>query len=152
MEIGTLAIGIIIGLVIGGALGAVLFKSMSASSQEKPGHNEQELKALLAIQARQHLDLSRKALNEIQGKTSELARQLNDYEESLTHATTSSEDTKETFFGEHASLFLRNNLQSNKHDLALAQPDAQPRDFANSGSGVFVGVEAEVEKENKSQA
>lgn len=152
MEIGTLAIGIIIGLVIGGALGAVLFKSLSASSEKKLGHNEQELKALLALQARQHLDLSRNALNEIQSKTAELARQLNDYEETLTQATTSNEDTKDTFFGEHASLFLRNNLQSNKHDIALAQPDAQPRDFANSGSGVFVGVEAEVEKENKSQA
>ncbi|MBF7074900.1 DUF1043 family protein [Glaciecola sp. MH2013] len=154
MEIGTLVVGIIIGLVVGIATGAlvayVLMKSAANASDQKMSHTEQELKALLAIQARQHLDVSRNALADIQLKSEELAKQLTEYENSLTQATTSGEESKDTFFGEHASLFLRNNLKNDKQDLALAQPDAQPRDFANSGSGVFVGSEAGAKEENKS--
>jgi uncharacterized membrane-anchored protein YhcB (DUF1043 family) len=152
MEIGTLIIGIVIGLVIGGTLGFVALKAMQSNSVEKASHSEAELKALLAIQARQHLDVSRKALADIQGRTADLVSQLNDYEESLTEATASGDETTSTFFGEHASLFLRNSLETSKHDIALAQPDAQPRDFANTGSGVFVGVDTKASKENKSQS
>ncbi|MFT5713337.1 MAG: hypothetical protein ACI9DQ_001749, partial [Glaciecola sp.] len=66
-------------------------------------------------------------------------------------ATMSAADSKDSFFGEHASVFLRNSVKANKNDLALAQPDTQPRDFANSGSGVFDGVKAKSSKENKLQ-
>jgi hypothetical protein len=151
MEIGTLITGIIIGLIIGGIIGFIIVKNMQSNSASKVNHNEAELKALLAIQARQHLDISRQALTDIQNKTAALATHLNDYEESLTQATKSAGDSKDSFFGEHASVFLRNSLKANKNDLALAQPDTQPRDFANSGSGVFVGVKAKASKENKSQ-
>jgi hypothetical protein len=151
MEIGTLILGIIIGLVIGGILGLVAFRTMQSNSQKKVNHTEDERKALLAIQARQHLDISRQALTDIQNRTAELASHLNEYEESLTQATMSAGEVKETFFGEHASVFLRNSLEAHKKDLALAQPDTQPRDFANSGSGVFVGVASKAQKKNKSQ-
>jgi len=151
MEIGTLIIGIIIGLVIGGILGLIVFRTMQSNSQQKVNHTEDERKALLAIQARQHLDISRQALTDIQNRTAELASHLNEYEDSLTQATTSAGEVKETFFGEHASVFLRNSLEAHKKDLALAQPDTQPRDFANSGSGVFVGADAKTVKKNKSQ-
>jgi hypothetical protein len=151
MEIGTLIIGIIIGLVIGGILGLVVFRTMQSNSQQKVNHTEDERKALLAIQARQHLDISRQALTDIQNRTAELASHLNEYEDSLTQATTSAGEVKETFFGEHASVFLRNSLEAHKKDLALAQPDTQPRDFANSGSGVFVGADTRKVKKNKSQ-
>jgi len=151
MEIGTLIIGIIIGFIIGCILGFIAVKNMQSNPDNKVNHTEAERKALLAIQARQHLDISRQALTDIQNKTADLASHLNDYEESLTQATTSSGDTKDSFFGEHATVFLRNSLKANKNDLALAQPDTQPRDFANSGSGVFVGAKAKTSKENKSQ-
>jgi uncharacterized membrane-anchored protein YhcB (DUF1043 family) len=151
MEIGTLVIGIIIGLIIGGLSGFISVKSMKSKKVQKASHTEEELKALLAIQARHHLDISRQALAGIQNKTAELAGQLNSYESSLKKATSSAGDTKDAYFGEHASAFLRNNLKTSKNDLALAQPDAQPRDFANSGSGVFVGLVAETVKENKSE-
>ena len=146
MEIGTLIIGIIIGLVIGGISGLVVIRTMRSNSQQKVNHTEDERKALLAIQARQHLDISRQALTDIQNRTAELANHLNEYEDSLTQATTSAGEVKETFFGEHASVFLRNSLETHKKDLALAQPDTQPRDFANSGSGVFVGANAKTVK------
>ena len=151
MEIGTLIIGIIIGLVIGGILGLVAFRAMQSNSQQKNNHTEDERKALLAIQTRQHLEISRQALTDIQNRTAELASHLNDYEDSLAQATTSAGEVKESFFGEHASVFLRNSLEAHKKDLALAQPDTQPRDFANSGSGVFVGVDTKAIKKNKSQ-
>ncbi len=151
MEIGTLLIGIIIGLIIGVVLGLVAFRTMHSNSQQQVNHTEDERKALLAIQTRQHLNISRQVLNDIQNRTAELASHFNEYEESLTKATTSAGEMKESFFGEHASVFLRNTLEAHKKDLALAQPDTQPRDFANSGSGVFVGVEAKAAKKNKSQ-
>lgn len=152
MEIGTLIIGIIIGAILGGIGSFIAIRNMQSSSEKKVTHSEAELKALLAIQARQHLDISRKALSDIQHKTTALASQLNDYEESLTHVASSKDETKDTFFGEHASVFLRNSLKANKNDIALAQPDAQPRDFANTGSGVFVGGDAKATEENKSQS
>jgi uncharacterized membrane-anchored protein YhcB (DUF1043 family) len=151
MEISTLITGIVIGLIIGGIIVFIIVKNMQSNSESKVDHTESELKALLAIQARQHLDISRQALTDIQNKTAALATHLNDYEESLAQATMSERDSKDSFFGEHASVFLRNSLKVNKNDLALAQPDTQPRDFANSGSGVFHGVEAKTSKENKSQ-
>jgi uncharacterized membrane-anchored protein YhcB (DUF1043 family) len=151
MEISTLITGIVIGLIIGGIIVFIIVKNMQSNSESKVDHTESELKALLAIQARQHLDISRQALTDIQNKTAALATHLNDYEESLTKATISESDSKDSFFGEHASVFLRNSLKVNKSDLALAQPDTQPRDFANGGSGVFHGVKAKPSKENKSQ-
>lgn len=151
MEIGTLVIGIIIGFIIGGIIGFVVFKGMQSTSNRKVTHTESELKALIAIQARQHLDISRQALTDIQNKTAELATHLNIYESSLTQSTSVNDDAKEAFFGEHASAFLRNSLKVDKHDIALATPDTQPRDFANSGSGVFVGVVSEQAQEKKSQ-
>jgi len=152
MEIGTLIIGIVIGFIIGGITFFAIAKTMQSNSDKKVTHNEAELKALLAIQANQHLDISRKALADIQSRTADLASQLDEYEQSLTQVANSDDDTKVTFFGEHASVFLRNNNTGSKHDPALAQPDAQPRDFANTGSGVFVGVDTEAKKENKSQS
>ena len=152
MEIGTLIVGIVIGVIIGGSLGFIVMKTMQSNSEKKVTHTESELKALLAIQARQHLDISRKALADIQNRSADLASQLNDYEESLTQVASTGAEAKDTFFGEHASVFLRNSLKASKHDLALAQPDSQPRDFANTGSGVFVGVDTRAAKENKSQS
>ncbi|MFT5278016.1 MAG: uncharacterized membrane-anchored protein YhcB (DUF1043 family) [Glaciecola sp.] len=151
MEIGTLVIGIIIGLIIGGLIGFISVKSMQSKTAKKATHTEEELKALLAIQASQHLNVSRQALTDIQNKTAELAGQLNNYEDSLRKANSSADETKDTFFGEHASVFLRNNFKTSKNDLALAQPDTQPRDFANSGSGVFVGLSSEPVEVNKSR-
>ena len=151
MEIGTLVIGIIIGLIIGGLIGFISVKSMQSKTAQKATHTEDELKALLAVQASQHLNVSRQALTDIQNKTAELAGQLNNYEDSLRKANSSADETKDTFFGEHASVFLRNNVKTSKNDLALAQPDAQPRDFANSGSGVFVGLSSEPVAVNKSK-
>lgn len=151
METSTLIIGIVIGLIIGGIIGFVVLKTIQSKSDDKASHSEGELKALLAIQARQHLDVSRKALADIQSRTADLVSQLNDYEESLTQVASSSNETKDSFYGEHASVFLRNSLKASKHDIALAQPDAQPRDFANTGSGVFVGVDVKAPKANKSK-
>ncbi|WP_226988920.1 YhcB family protein [Brumicola pallidula] len=151
MEIGTLITGIVIGSILGAIIGFIAVKNMRSNSENKVNHTEAELKALLAIQARQHLDISRQALTDIQNKTAALATHLNEYEESLAQATMTAADSKDSFFGEHASVFLRNSLKANKNDLALAQPDTQPRDFANSGSGVFVGVAAKAPKENKSE-
>jgi uncharacterized membrane-anchored protein YhcB (DUF1043 family) len=151
MEISALITGIVIGLIIGGIIAFIGVKNMQSNSESKVDHNEAELKALLAIQSRQHLDISRQVLTDIQNKTAALATHLNDYEESLTQATISASDSKDSFFGEHASVFLRNNFKANKNDLALAQPDTQPRDFANSGSGLFDGVKAKESKENKLQ-
>lgn len=151
MEISTLVTGIIIGLIIGGLIGVLAVKSTQSKTSQKASHTEDELKGLLAIQARQHLDISRHALTDIQNKTAELASHLNEYEDSLTKATTNAGETKESFFGEHASLFLRNNFKTSKSNIALAQPDTQPRDFANSGSGVFIGQVSNPLKSNKSK-
>ena len=96
MEIGTLIVGIVIGVIIGGSLGFIVMKTMQSNSEKKVTHTESELKALLAIQARQHLDISRKALADIQNRSADLASQLNDYEESLTQVASTGAEAKDT--------------------------------------------------------
>lgn len=51
----------------------------------------------------------------------------------------SDDDSKVPFYGEQATTYLRNNLKGSDKSRVQRVSDTQPRDFANSGSGLFVG-------------
>jgi len=49
------------------------------------------------------------------------------------------EGSKVPFYGEQATTYLRNNLKGSDKSKVNRVSDTQPKDFANSGSGLFVG-------------
>ena len=49
------------------------------------------------------------------------------------------EGNKVPFYGEQATTYLRNNLKQSDKARVKRVSDTQPKDFANAGSGLFVG-------------
>jgi hypothetical protein len=140
MDLFALFIGIVIGLIVGFAL-AWVWSSLAAKAKKTVEESvEKELKGLLAQQAKNHLDVSRESIRTLEAELSRLLTSVKDYEQSL--SVTTEDYSKNTFFGEHASMFLRNNEIKPQKTISVKSNDDQPRDFANSGSGVFVGTPA----------
>ena len=144
MDILSLLIGLGVGILAGIALTMLVsYNNKSGKSESAAKHTESELKAILAAQARVHLDNSRSHIADLQRTAEALTKEISQYENSLRGASEQGENSKDTFFGEHAAVFLRNKIQIDKNGPVLASPDAQPRDFANNGSGVFSGAAAQ---------
>jgi uncharacterized membrane-anchored protein YhcB (DUF1043 family) len=140
MDILTLCIGIGIGLIVGFVFAWVLKKPSSGANKSASKSTETELKGILAQQAKSHLDKSHDAIQTLETELRRLKASINEYEESLT--VTNDDDVNSTFFGEHASMFLRNTESKSNNSSDTQSTEYQPKDFANSGSGVFVGSAA----------
>jgi len=137
MDILTLIIGLVIGILFGFIV-AWMWASANAKTKYKANNaSEAELKALLAQQAQNHLHTSKTSLNTIERELSALRQSLDRYDQTLN--TPESDEAAMPFYGEHASVFLRNNTQIDSADQVDATSDAQPKDFANNGSGLFAG-------------
>jgi|GEM_PF-143263 len=138
MDLMQIIIGVIIGAVVASAIFFIMLRAQGKSA-DKAGHSEAELKAILAAQARVHLDSSAALIGEIESKAHQLKEQLQNYEQSLASGDIKEDDSQSSFFGEHASVYLRNSTKKDKKDPALANTEAQPRDFSGNSSGLFVG-------------
>lgn len=140
MDLLTLFIGVVIGLILGFAIAWFWSNSLAKANKSAVKTTEAELKKLLTQQAKNHLQASRETIESLELELKKLLNNVTEYENSLSDST---EDyTQNTFFGEHASMFLRNAESKSNKSLAPKHPDNQPKDFANSGSGVFVGSAA----------
>lgn len=150
MDLFTFIIGIVIGLAVGFAVAWVWANSISSAKKSVSQSTEAELKALLALRAKNHVDASKESIQNIELELGRLVSSMKEYEESLIINT--QDYSKNTFFGEHASMFLRNSDEKPNKSIESKSTDNQPRDFANSGSGVFVGssVKQAVPKKEKS--
>jgi uncharacterized membrane-anchored protein YhcB (DUF1043 family) len=137
MDLLTLFIGLIVGILVGFAIAWFWTNSMANSQQIAVQSTEVELKNLLAQQAQSHLQTSRESIQALESELERLLASVTQYESTLSNNT--EEYTQNNFFGEHASMFLRNTDSKSKKVIAAKHPDNQPKDFANSGSGVFVG-------------
>ena len=138
MELLSIFIGLIIGLVLG-ALAMYLYFSKSTGNKANKEQSEAELKSLLAVQARDHIDSSHSLINQIQQDTQRLQAQLNAYEASLSESDFKEDDTRASFYGEHASVYLRNTVKAEKTPKLAASSEAPPRDFSSDASGLFAG-------------
>ena len=96
------------------------------------------MKEILAQQAQHHIHQTRQSLESIESQCDVLKQQIEEYEMLLTQGN-DSEDSKVPFYGEQATTYLRNNLKKSDKARVKRVADTQPRDFANSGSGLFVG-------------
>lgn len=137
MEISTLIIGVIIGLILGfGA--AWMWATSSVKAKNKSNTTtETELKALLAEQANEHLRSSSESIDRISDELKALKANMTNYEKSLSAPL--QDESRTTYFGEHASLFLRNTSHKTSRGMHDKNIDNQPRDFSNKASGLFVG-------------
>lgn len=137
MDLITLLIGVVIGIIVGFALAWFWVNSSTNTHSASQQSNEEELKTLMAQQAESHLQTSRDTIQSIEFDLANLRNSVAEYEKSLTPSNQDFSQT--TFFGEHASMFLRNADSQSELSKTVQQSDNQPKDFANSGSGVFVG-------------
>lgn len=148
MDLLAISIGLIVGVIVGFAIAWFWTNSTASAKKSAESRSESELKGLLALQAKNHLDVTRQSIQNLENELNRLLNSVKEYEQSL---DVSNEDySKNTFFGEHASMFLRNTDSSANKTTMTENIDDQPKDFANSGSGVFVGtpdIQAEFTKE-----
>lgn len=149
MDIISILVGIVVGLIIGFAIAWSWSTAVSKAKHKANNVTEAQLKALLAQQAQSHLQHSRTSLDVIESELQALRTSVNNYENNLQNSD--EDQSGSAFFGEHASVFLRNTqLPASKTKLDLASED-QPRDFANNGSGLFVGSPADDVNNNSSE-
>lgn len=149
MDFVALIVGAVVGLIIGFGIAWIWASSVAANKNSHSQNTEDELKALLAQRANHHLQTSKASVQSLQQELGNLLSSINDYENSLVQSN--EDQTKSTFFGEHASMFLRNTEHKSGKSIKLETPDNQPKDFANNGSGLFAGnavIGSENSKEN----
>ncbi len=132
-------ISVLIGLIVGILLGATIAWKLSQNHESKKtkqmASTEAELKALLAQQAHEHVSTTKSGLSNLKQQLDILSNSIDNYENALTQPNQPGE--KSTFYGEQASVFLRNKTIEINTPKAEIE-DAQPRDFANNPSGLFV--------------
>ncbi|GBL04883.1 ZapG family protein [Glaciecola sp. KUL10] len=138
MELLSIFVGLALGLVLG-AVAMYLYFTQTRSKTNKE-QSESELKSILAVQARDHIDASHSLINQIQQDTERLQAQLNAYEASLLESDFKEDDTRASFYGEHASVYLRNTVKTEKTPKLAASTEAPPRDFSSDASGLFAGA------------
>ncbi len=146
MDFIALLVGIIIGAVAGFIIAWIWASSVAKAKHSAAHSTEAELKALLAQQAKTYLETSRETIQSVERELASLRDSVNDYENTLTMQN--EDDSKTSYFGEHAGVFLRNTDEKATKHLISENSNNQPRDFANNGSGLFVGTSAS-ESQNK---
>jgi uncharacterized membrane-anchored protein YhcB (DUF1043 family) len=147
MEVIIALVGVLVGLVIGMA---VSWQWANAKAKRKGAdlvRSEQELKSIIAQQSHHHIESTKESIDAIRMRLEQLTNNLQTYEASLN--VTNEESDKASFFGEHARMYLRNNTSTSRSNDKPNDTGAPPRDFANNGSGLFVGNVPNKESANK---
>lgn len=131
VSLALLVVGIIIGFFVGRF-------AHSKTSVNSSAQTEKQVKEILAQQAQHHIHQTRQSLENIEGQCEILKNQIEEYE-ALLNQGSSDDQPKVPFYGEQATTYLRNNLKSSEKSTLKKVSGTQPKDFANSGSGLFVG-------------
>ncbi|QJR80228.1 DUF1043 family protein [Alteromonas pelagimontana] len=99
---------------------------------------EQNIKEIMAQQAEHHVHQTRQTIESIEKQCQSLKQQVDEYETLLVQ-NTDEDAPRVPFYGEQASTYLRNNLKGKEKVQIQSVSATQPKDFANTGSGLFVG-------------
>jgi uncharacterized membrane-anchored protein YhcB (DUF1043 family) len=126
---------LVVGLIIGFFVGRFFQQKQGVGNAAQ---TEKQVKEILAQQAQHHIHQTRQSLESIENQCDVLKHQIEEYELLLEQGS-DEEDSKVPFYGEQATTYLRNNLKKSDKSKVKRVSDTQPRDFANSGSGLFVG-------------
>ncbi|MET1218154.1 MAG: hypothetical protein ABWW63_00815 [Glaciecola sp.] len=128
---GVLIVGVVIGLIIA----KVSFNSPTAT---RPNTDEAEHERVFMTQLQDQCLNAKETLAKLNQQASLLSEQITEFEYILSAKANKTSDEKITFFGEHASPYLR---MKEKEKREKTSADYQPRDFSNSSSGLFTGTE-----------
>ena len=126
---------LVVGLIIGFFAGRFFQQKQGAGNAAQ---TEKQVKEILAQQAQHHIHQTRQSLESIESQCETLKQQIEEYE-TLLEQGGDEEDSKVPFYGVQATTYLRNNLKGSDKSKVNRVSDTQPKDFANSGSGLFVG-------------
>ena len=126
---------LVVGLIIGFFAGRFFQQKQGAGNAAQ---TEKQVKEILAQQAQHHIHQTRQSLESIESQCETLKQQIEEYE-TLLEQGGDEEDSKVPFYGEQATTYLRNNLKGSDKSKVNRVSDTQPKDFANSGSELFVG-------------
>lgn len=141
MDYTSLLIGFFIGAILAGIIGWKIGSSRANTHARNITSTEEEIKQLINQQAQQHIETTKTAVETMQQQLTAMQEQLAGFESGLqTEEKAKSEDT---FYGEHASMFLRNTQGLKVKKAPESSSDNPPRDFSSGSSGVFVGETAE---------
>ncbi|BFT29279.1 hypothetical protein D210916BOD24_04550 [Alteromonas sp. D210916BOD_24] len=126
---------LVAGLIIGFFTGRFFQQKQGAGNAAQ---TEKQVKEILAQQAQHHIHQTRQSLASIASQCETLKQHIEEYEMLLEQGG-DEDDSKVPFYGEQATTYLRNSLKGSDKSKVQRVSDTQPRDFANSGSGLFVG-------------
>ena len=140
MDYLSLLIGFLAGAIIAGIVGWKMGSSKANTHTKSITSTEEEIKQLINQQAQQHIETTKTAVETMQQQLTAMQEQLAGFESGL--QTEDSAKSEEAFYGEHASLFLR-NTQIKEKKVPESSTDNPPRDFSSGSSGVFVGETTE---------
>jgi len=131
---GLLLSGLVIGLVIAKAT----FSQKVTSQPDDIAAVEH--KKVFLTQMQTQLEQAKVTLTALEAQCTALRKQITDCENILAvyDRPDENEDNKITFFGEHASPYLRMNKNEKREKTSA---EYQPKDFSNSSSGLFNGSE-----------
>lgn len=136
---------LVVGLIIGFFVARYMYTERNASAAAKSA--EQSVKAVMTQQAEHHVFQTRQTLQGLQHQIDVLNEQLGEYETQVQPSEESDGVPKMTFFGEQATAMLRNSSKV-KSNQKSSKSEEQPRDFANSGSGLFVDDKRQTNDQN----
>lgn len=126
-----LAVGIIIGFFI------AKFFADKKLAEETAKIKDSSLQEIIAQHTADHLSETRAIVASLQTKCEDLAHQLDAYESVVNASKEQNGNEKLSYFGEHATAFIRH--QQDKQKRKPTQAEFQPRDFSSGSSGLFDG-------------
>lgn len=130
---------LVVGLIIGFFVARYRYANDSNGKAAKQA--EKNVKEIMAQQADHHFHQTRQIVDTLENQCQSLRMQLEEYESLLKNGN-EDDNSAVPFYGEQASTYLRNNLKGREKAAVTSVASTQPRDFANSGSGLFVDTEA----------
>ena len=142
-----IAIGlVVVGLIIGFFSAQFMYarRDGQTAAQKAAALN---VKQVMTQQAEHHVFQTKQTIEGLEQQINTLRDQLQDYESHLQPEEPKEGDEKLSFFGEQTTAMLRNAYKNKQQKLESS--DQQPRDFANSGSGLFVDTKDQSTEHNK---
>ena len=122
-----------VGMIVGLFVAKTAFSNNKSSEQQT---SKAEKERVMLAQLRQQILAAQDSLQQIEAQNAQLQNQMTEFDYILTTYENQEEQPKITFFGEHASPYLR--IQD-KAKRDKSNTESQPRDFSNSSSGLFDG-------------
>ena len=123
---------LVVGMIIGFFISKYISEQKLAEQASKS--NDSTVKEMLTQHAADHLSQSRDIVSALQSRCEDLSEQLDSFENALS-TSQSDDDDNLTYFGEHATVFIRH--QQAKHKRKREPAEFQPKDFSGERTGLF---------------